>query len=136
MKIRWKIVYIKCTNSPELVRNLIYLKYKIMKIQWEIVYIRSTDHLDLKKKKKKSNSLNVQIHGNSMENQWTYQIVKLHWKIVYIRCTNSLDLLINLILLSTKLWKFKGKLCRLDVQIVQICLKIRIHWMYKIIKIQ
>ena len=36
----------------------------------------------------------------------------------------------------TKSSKFNGKLITLDVQIFQICLQIRIHRMYKIVKIQ
>ena len=50
----------------------------------------------------KLNSLNVQIHENSMENQWMYEIVKIQWKIVYIRCIDSPDLVRNLISLKVQ----------------------------------
>ena len=36
----------------------------------------------------------------------------------------------------TKLWKFNGKLCALDIQTVEIHGKIRIPWMYDIMKVQ
>ena len=61
---------------------------------------------------------------------------------MYIRCTDRRNLFKNLDSLIMKirwtyiLWKFKGKLCTLDVQIFKICWKIRIHWVCKIVKIQ
>ena len=75
--------------------------------------------------------MNVEIWEKSMENQWMYQIMK-----VYIRCTDSLDLLRNLTLLKVQNNENSMEKYVLDVQIVWICLKIGIRWMYKIVKTQ
>ena len=65
-----------------------------MKIQWKIMYNRRTNSSNLEKN---SNSLNVKIRENWMENQWRNQIMKSGCKIVCIRYIDSSDKLRNLI---------------------------------------
>ena len=66
----------------------------------------------------KSKFLNIPNHENSMEScvHSTYKYSGLVGKFDFVE--------------STKSWKFKRKLCRLDVQIVRIC------WLHKILKVE
>ena len=56
-------MYIRSTDSPDLLRKLISLKIQNRENQWKIMYIRCTDRSDLFKT---LNSLNV--YKNPMEN--------------------------------------------------------------------
>ena len=70
--------------------------------------------------------------------------MKIQWKFVYIRRTEFPNSTKNRIhwmhefefVECTKSWKFKGKLCTIDISKVHIRRKIQIHWMYNIEKIQ
>ena len=64
---------------------------------------------------KNSNSLKVQNHENSMENQRTYQTMKIQWKIVYIRCTESSICWEIWYRWMYKSWKSREKLGTLEI---------------------
>ena len=83
MNIQSKVVYIRWTNSPDLLTNLILLKGKNHENSMEN-YVNQMYRSFGFVKKKKLNSLSLQNRENSMENPGTYQIMKIQWKIVYV----------------------------------------------------
>ena len=96
VKILWKTVYIRCTESPNSGKNWICWIYKIAKIQRKIEYIRwkKFEFIEctiLWKFNGNSCTMDVQtvwIHGK-IRLCWKYDIEKIQCKIVYTRCTES-----------------------------------------------
>ena len=124
-------VYIRCTESLDLLRNLTLLKVQNNENSMEnsvrlkyrsyefVLKFEFDECTKLWKLKEKYCTLNVQIVRICWKN-WMCKIMKMQMKIEE----------------DTKLSKLNGKLIKFDVQIVQICFQIWSRQMYKIVKIQ